>query len=69
MKTYITRQGDMWDTIAAKQLGSTSCAGQLIMANLSKCSYFVFPAGITLLVPEIEASKTSPNPPWREANG
>lgn len=70
MKTYTTKQGDMWDIIAAKQLGSSSCVGQLIMANLSKCGYFVFPAGIKLIIPEIEiAEAVRNNPPWREVSG
>lgn len=69
MRTYTTKQGDMWDVIAARELGSSSYMGPLIMANLSKCSYFVFPAGVTLVIPELEASNNASNPPWREASG
>lgn len=69
MKTYITKQGDMWDTISVKQLGSSSYVGQLIMANLSKCGYFVFPAGVKLLLPDIDSADVTGSPPWKAVEG
>lgn len=69
MRQYTTKQGDMWDAIAAKQLGSSSYMGQLIMANLSECDYFVFPAGIVLDIPEIESSEITAKPPWKAVDG
>ena len=32
-KTYTTVQGDMWDSIAYKQLGSTSHTDKLLNSN------------------------------------
>ena len=34
MKTYTTVQGDMWDSIAYKQLGDTAHTDKLMNANL-----------------------------------
>lgn len=66
MKTYITVQGDMWDTIAWKQLGGTKHTGELLVANLKYSNYFTFPAGMELKLPEVERS-TVPDtlPPWK----
>ena len=33
MKTYTTVQGDMWDMIAYKQLGSVALTDRLMWAN------------------------------------
>ena len=63
--TYITRQGDMWDGIAYTQLGDARHVGALLMANKSYLDYFIFPAGITLTLPDIEPDTPSTLPPWR----
>lgn len=65
MSTYRTTQGDTWDMIAYKQLGSTGYTDQLIGANLDHVGTYIFPAGVTLRLPEI-AEKTDTNlPPWK----
>ena len=64
-KGYQTVQGDTWDGIAHKTLGSTGYTDQLIRANLEHVGMLLFPAGITLRLPEI-AEKTSDDlPPWK----
>lgn len=66
VKTYRTVQGDMWDSIAYAQLGSTSHTDKLINANLQYRDYYIFPAGITLVLPEVEeAAAVSSLPPWK----
>lgn len=66
VKTYRTVQGDMWDSIAYAQLGSTSHTDKLINANLQYLDYYIFPAGITLVLPEVEeAASESSLPPWK----
>ena len=45
-KTYTTVQGDRWDSVAYKQLGSCAYAPNLMAANPQHLGYFVFPAGI-----------------------
>ena len=65
MSTYTTAQGDTWDMIAYKQLGSTDYTDQLMSANLEYVGTLLFPAGIRLHLPKI-AEKTSGNlPPWK----
>lgn len=65
MKNYTTVQGDTWDMIAYKKLGSTGYTDQLISANLDHLGTFIFPAGVTLRLPEI-VEKTDTNlPPWK----
>lgn len=43
MATYTTKSGDMWDSIAYKQLGSMSYADRLINANLQHKDTYLFP--------------------------
>lgn len=65
VKTYRTVQGDMWDSIAYAQLGSTSHTDKLINANLQYRDYYIFPAGITLVLPEVEETAAFSLPPWK----
>lgn len=65
MKTYTTVQGDMWDSIAHTQLGSTSHTDKLMAANLQYRNYFSFPAGIVLVLPEIPKQISNSLPPWK----
>ncbi len=69
MKTYTTAQGDMWDSIAHKTLGSVLLADKLMWANRRYLSFYTFPAGIVLQVPEITAQSPAEGlPPWKGAN-
>lgn len=66
MNTYITVQGDTWDMIAHKKLGSTDHTDRLIGANLEHIGMLLFPAGITLQLPEIKTETAVDNlPPWK----
>lgn len=66
MKTYTTVQGDMWDMIAYKQLGSVSLTDRLMWANRQYLDLYTFPAGITLQIPELETDSTVEGlPPWK----
>ena len=65
-KTYTTVQGDMWDSIAYAQLGSTSHTDKLMNANLRYWQYYIFPAGIVLTLPEIKETPSSAMPPWKK---
>ena len=57
MSEYRTVQGDTWDLIAYRKLGSTDYTDQLISANLEHVGKLLFPAGVTLRLPEIERSE------------
>ncbi len=68
MKTYTTVQGDLWDSIAYKQLGSTSHTDKLLNANLQYRDLYIFPAGIVLNLPEIPQAAETSLPPWKKVN-
>ena len=67
-KTYTTVQGDMWDSIAYAQLGSTAYTDQLIMANLQYRESYTFPAGVILVLPEVEEPVSGTLPPWKQVD-
>jgi phage tail protein X len=65
-KTYTTVQGDHWDAIAYRELGSTDYTAQLMWANQEHIGTFVFPAGVVLTLPEIKKTQTNQSvPPWK----
>lgn len=66
MATYTTVQGDMWDSIAYSQLGSTNYTNLLMEANLKHRETFTFPAGVVLTLPDIpDTPAASTLPPWK----
>lgn len=67
-KTYTTIQGDMWDQIAYRELGSESYMTELMALNYEYRMITVFPSGIVLTLPEItqtEQTKELNLPPWK----
>lgn len=66
-KTYTTSQGDMWDAMAKRLLGSELLMGKFIEANRQYASTVIFSAGVVLVVPEIDtvATQQYPLPPWK----
>lgn len=69
MKTYTTKQGDMWDTIAFNELGSTSYTDSLMNLNIGYINYLIFPAGVELRLPDIQSKASSTLPPWKKVSG
>lgn len=68
MATYTTQQGDMWDSIAYAQLGSSSYTDKLMALNSQYLGYFSFPAGIVLTLPEPTAETSGTLPPWKKVS-
>lgn len=64
-KQYTTISGDMWDLIAFKTLGSEMYTHALIESNLKHKDVVIFPAGVTLTIPEAEIPAASGLPPWK----
>lgn len=62
--TYTTVQGDMWDLIAYKQMGSEMYMHHLMSVNLRYREVTVFPAGVILTIPTISTPVGSKLPPW-----
>ena len=63
--SYTTIQGDMWDLIAYRQLGSELYMDDLIDANKKYREIVVFPAGITLTIPDVVTPTAVLLPPWK----
>lgn len=70
-RTYLTVSGQTWDQIAYEVYGDEYKCDILMDANRALLDYFVFPAGITLQVPDLETKRNSmvhsDYPEWRAA--
>lgn len=69
MRTYTTKQGDMWDSIAHTQLGDASHVDRLMRFNTAYLNYYIFPTGIVLTLPDIKEKRSGELPPWKQVNG
>lgn len=68
LKTIVTQQGDMWDTLAKKIYGDELFMEELIKANIHFRKTVIFSAGVVLNVPEIDTTSSeyeSNLPPWK----
>lgn len=63
--TYSTISGDMWDGIAYEQMGSSFYADKLMKANPQYLNYYIFPAGIELVIPAVEEETVADVPIWK----
>lgn len=68
-RTYTTVQGDTWDSIAYKALGSGSLTARLIEEDPEHRDFYFLPAGIELALPEEEPATAADLPPWRGIPG
>ena len=65
-KTYLTTQGDAWDAVAYRLWGEERLFMQLVRVNPEHLDTVVFPAGVTLRVPDRPAHYVrTEKPPWR----
>ena len=67
--TYRTKQGDMWDSVAYNEMGSEQYVGQLMLANGKYLDYYLLPAGLELVIPDVSTSSETASVPWRLAEG
>ncbi|TEB13360.1 tail protein X [Pelotomaculum propionicicum] len=67
-KTYTTIQGDTWDGIAYKTIGSEYYMTDLIEANPAHRETVIFSAGVVLTIPEITTPTTTNLPPWKRVS-
>lgn len=68
-ETYTTVQGDMWDSVAYKAMGSEKYAGALMRRNAKYLNFYTLPAGIALNLPEKPVTVNDNLPPWKGAPG
>jgi len=69
MRTYTTKQSDIWSGIAHRELGDVLHTDKLLNANRKHMDSYVFPAGVELVLPEITPEESSQLPPWRQGMG
>ena len=66
MSEYVTKSGDMWDSISYELTGSNEQTESLMKANMQYAEVYIFSAGIHLVVPDFEAIVTEADmPPWK----
>jgi phage tail protein X len=70
-RVYISTQGDWWDMIAmnvyGKKRGNEHLMFRLIEANYHLRDISHFPAGIAVVVPQVDVVTTIPLVPWKNA--
>jgi hypothetical protein len=65
-KTYTTSQGQAWDQVAKKALGSEKFMHLMLEANPEHRFTVFFSAGVELVVPELKIeNKPEVLPPWK----
>lgn len=65
MTVYSTIQGDTWDVIALKTLGSEMYMSRIIERNIEYADTLVFSAGVRLTIPDVEPKASVLLPPWK----
>lgn len=65
-RTYKTIQGDTWDGIAVKVYGDEKYMNDLLEANQTYREIIIFPANVSLSLPDVATQATSILPPWKK---
>lgn len=65
LSTYTTVAGDTWDIVSYKTLGNEMHKNAILKENESYREIFIFPAGVTLIIPEIKLEVSEDLPPWK----
>lgn len=65
-KVYETISGDTWDFVSHKVYGTVEMTEQIRKANKEFIRIMIFPSGVLLKCPEVEAKTTGGLPPWVE---
>lgn len=70
-RVYVTTQGDWWDVISIRcygmKRGDDHLMHKLIEANYDLKNVSKFPAGLTVVVPEVPVRTEIPLVPWKRA--
>lgn len=65
-RVYKTIQGDTWDGIAVKVYGDEKYMNELLEANQAYREIIIFPANVSLSIPDIQTQTTTILPPWKK---
>ena len=71
MRIYVSTQGDWWDLIAIRVYGAKR-GNEHLMYRLLEENYPLrdvaqFPAGLPVIIPEVDVSTEIPLVPWKSA--
>ena len=66
MRTYTTKQGDTWNSVAYDVCGAERNMGPLLMANRPYRYTLIFPAGVQLNIPDELIKPPDDLPFWRK---
>lgn len=64
MTNYTTIQGDTWDHIAYKTLGSEYLLPLLLDVNSKHRKVVIFSGGVTLTIPDVDTAEVTERPEW-----
>ena len=65
-RVYKTIQGDTWDGIAVKVYGDEKYMNELLEANQAYREIIIFPATVSLSLPNIQTQTATILPPWKK---
>lgn len=65
-RVYKTIQGDTWDGIAVKVYGDEKYMNELLEANQAYREIIIFPANVSLSLPNIQTQTVTILPPWKK---
>ena len=65
-RVYKTIQGDTWDGIAVKVYGDEKYMNELLEANQAYREIIIFPANVSLSLPDIQTQTPTILPPWKK---
>ena len=65
-RVYKTIQGDTWDGIAVKVYGDEKYMNELLEANQAYREIIIFPANVSLSLPDIQTQTTTILPPGKK---
>lgn len=63
--TTSTIQGEAWDQLAKRELGSEMLMHELMAANPKHRRTQIFPANVILTVPDVSIQPVEVAPPWK----
>ena len=68
-KTYTTKWGDAFDSIALKEYAEETYASYIIDANPDYCDVLIFEESVELQIPILETKEVPETlPPWRRSS-
>ncbi len=68
-KIYTTVAGDTWDIVSYKTLGNEMYKNLILEENMDSREIVIFPAGVSLAIPDVQPEVSEDLPPWKRGIG